>query len=157
MKSNLFSKILGVGVAASTVIALARRPLVASPAAADTTKWTTINTPSWKDGVILPASDILDYDISGDDGNTIYVVAEVDRSCAEQTTRSWTTLTMMTATSAPWRRLRLRCLQVHRRRCHLEGHHRQRLAADNLPDFNGDAGDRRGRHPEPELRGRGPG
>src|SRR5512137_786289 len=82
MKSKLISKILGIGVAASTVIALGGSFLVAAPAAADTTKWSSIETPSWTDGVILPASDILDYDISGDDGNTIYVIAEVDRSCA---------------------------------------------------------------------------
>ena len=81
MKSNLISKMLGIGVAASTVIALAGALFTAAPVAADTTKWTTINTPSWEDGVILPANNILDYDISGEDGNTIYVIAEVDRDC----------------------------------------------------------------------------
>jgi len=81
MKSNLISKILGVGVAASTVIALGGALLVASPVAADTTKWTDINTPNWEDGVILPSSDIIDYTVSGENGEVIYVIAEVDREC----------------------------------------------------------------------------
>jgi len=45
-------------------------------------EWSSINTPSWEDGVILPGNDILDYDISGADGSVIYVVAEVDRDCS---------------------------------------------------------------------------
>ena len=94
------------------------------PAAADTTEWSTINTPSWEDGVILPASDILDYDISGEDGNTIYVVAEVDRACADENPfldeiDDDDDDDRMTA-------LQLRSLQVHRRRCHLERHHPER-------------------------------
>ncbi|MFC2024720.1 hypothetical protein ACFLTJ_04035, partial [Chloroflexota bacterium] len=43
-------------------------------------EWTLENTPSWEDMVILPASDILDYDIGGD-GDTIYAVLESNVHC----------------------------------------------------------------------------
>ena len=65
MKSKLISKILGIGVAAITVIALGGAFLSASPAAADTTKWTSINTPSWEDKVIVPGADIYHYAVGG--------------------------------------------------------------------------------------------
>ncbi|MFC1957142.1 hypothetical protein ACFLVY_02485, partial [Chloroflexota bacterium] len=43
-------------------------------------EWTLENTPSWEDLQILPASDILDYDIGGD-GDTIYAVLESNEFC----------------------------------------------------------------------------
>ncbi|MDD5083223.1 MAG: sialidase family protein, partial [Dehalococcoidales bacterium] len=77
MKNKLLSKILGVGVAASTVIALGGA-FLASPAAADTTKWTTINTPSQEDYVIVPGADIYDYAVGGEDGSIVYAVGEIN-------------------------------------------------------------------------------
>jgi len=52
----------------------------AAPAAAGEMEWTLENTPSWEDMVILPASDILDYDIGGD-GDTIYAILETSTRC----------------------------------------------------------------------------
>jgi len=43
-------------------------------------EWTLENTPSWEDMVILPGSDIIDYDIGGD-GDTIYAVLETHEIC----------------------------------------------------------------------------
>jgi len=77
MKSKTISKILGVGVSAGLVFGLIST-LFAGPAAADTTKWTTVNTPSWEDGVILPGSDILDYAVGGTDGSVIYAVLQLN-------------------------------------------------------------------------------
>jgi hypothetical protein len=45
-------------------------------------EWGIVNTPSWEDLEILPASDILDYDIGGD-GDTIYAVLELESACTE--------------------------------------------------------------------------
>jgi hypothetical protein len=76
---NIISKIAGVGLTVGLVFGLTAA-LFAAPVSADMTKWGLVNTPSWKDLVILPASDILDYDIGGD-GDTIYAVLEVDYDC----------------------------------------------------------------------------
>jgi hypothetical protein len=43
-------------------------------------EWDIANTPSWEDLEILPAADILDYDIGGD-GDIIYAVLETDQPC----------------------------------------------------------------------------
>jgi hypothetical protein len=43
-------------------------------------EWGIVNTPSWEDLVIVPGSDILDYDIGGDD-DTIYAVLESNETC----------------------------------------------------------------------------
>jgi photosystem II stability/assembly factor-like uncharacterized protein len=78
---NKISRVLGIGLSAGLVFGLIGA-LFAAPVSADQMKWTIVNTPSWEDGVILPGNDIIDYDISGDDGSVIYVVAEVDRECS---------------------------------------------------------------------------
>ena len=79
MKSKRIAKILGIGLSAGLVFALLGAVFVA-PAAADQMKWTTTNTPDVDDLVILPESNILDYDIGGD-GDIIYAALEVDASC----------------------------------------------------------------------------
>ena len=52
----------------------------AAPASADMMKWSRVSTPDRGGMVILPQSDILDYDIGGD-GDTIYAVLELDEDC----------------------------------------------------------------------------
>jgi len=74
VKSKI-TKILGIGLSAGLVFGLIGA-LFAAPVSADLMEWGIVNTPSWEDMVIVPASDILDYDIGGD-GDTIYAVLEV--------------------------------------------------------------------------------
>jgi photosystem II stability/assembly factor-like uncharacterized protein len=78
MKSRI-SKILGIGLSSGLVFGMIG-VLFAAPASADLMKWGIVNTPSWEDLEILPASDILDYDIGGD-GDTIYAVLESNELC----------------------------------------------------------------------------
>jgi hypothetical protein len=78
MKSKI-SKILGIGLTAGLVLGLIGA-VFAAPVSADMMKWSKESTPSRQDMVILPANDILDYDIGGD-GDTIYAVIEVDDEC----------------------------------------------------------------------------
>jgi len=75
MKSKRIAKILGVGLSVGMVVALLGAIFVA-PAAADEMKWTIVNTPSWEDYEIFPNSDILDYAIDGDDGETVFAVIQ---------------------------------------------------------------------------------
>lgn len=67
MKSKLISQILGWGVAAGMVAGSLASAFISSPVAADETKWTTVNTPSWTDHVIEPGSDIYHYAVDGKD------------------------------------------------------------------------------------------
>jgi hypothetical protein len=78
MKSKI-SKILGIGLTAGLVLGLIGA-VFAAPVSADLMKWTKESTPDRGDMVILPQSDILDYDIGGD-GDTIYAVLELDEDC----------------------------------------------------------------------------
>jgi hypothetical protein len=78
MKSRI-SKILGIGLSSGLVFGLIG-VLFAAPASADLMEWGVVNTPSWEDLVIVPGSDILDYDIGGDD-DTIYAVLESNETC----------------------------------------------------------------------------
>jgi hypothetical protein len=78
MKSKI-SKILGIGLTAGLVLGLIGA-VFAAPVSADLMKWGKVSTPDMGDMVILPASDILDYDIGGD-GDTIYAVLEVYNEC----------------------------------------------------------------------------
>ncbi|MFC2024763.1 hypothetical protein ACFLTJ_04260 [Chloroflexota bacterium] len=73
------SKILGIGLTAGLIFGLIGA-LFAAPASADLMEWGIVNTPSWEDIVILPASDILDYDIGGD-GDIVYAVLESNYDC----------------------------------------------------------------------------
>ncbi len=83
MKTKLISKILGVGLALGLVFSLGAAFIVPTAAQADQMEWSPVNTPSWDDMVILPASDILDYAVGGDEGDIIYAVLELDSSCTE--------------------------------------------------------------------------
>ena len=83
MKTKLISKILGVGLALGLVFSLGAAFVAAPAAQADQMEWGPVNTPSWDDLVILPASDILDYAVGGDEGNVIYAVLELDSPCVE--------------------------------------------------------------------------
>jgi hypothetical protein len=78
MKSKI-SKILGIGLTAGLVLGLIGA-VFAAPVSADLMKWSKESTPDRGDMVILPQSDILDYDIGGD-GDTIYAVLELDEDC----------------------------------------------------------------------------
>jgi hypothetical protein len=78
MKSRI-SKILGIGLSSGLVFGLIG-VLFAAPASANLMEWGVVNTPSWEDLVIVPGSDILDYDIGGD-GDTIYAVLESNETC----------------------------------------------------------------------------
>ena len=70
---NKISKIWGIGLSAGLIFGLIGAVL-AAPAVADMMQWGIVNTPSHEDFEILPNSDILDYAIDGDDGNTVYAV-----------------------------------------------------------------------------------
>jgi len=78
MKIKRLKGVLGVGLSAGLVIA-SLAAVFAVPAVASEMEWSLENTPSWDDMVILPSSDILDYDIGGD-GDTIFAVLAVDVS-----------------------------------------------------------------------------
>jgi photosystem II stability/assembly factor-like uncharacterized protein len=66
---------LSLGLSIGLIFALIS-VLFAGPVAADEMKWTTMNTPSWKDNVITPGSDIYDWDV-GPDGDTIYATGAI--------------------------------------------------------------------------------
>jgi len=83
MKTKLLSKILGVGLALGLVFAMGTAVIPTDEAQADEMEWGTVTTPSWDDLVILPASDILDYAIGGDEGDIIYAVLELASECTE--------------------------------------------------------------------------
>jgi len=85
MKIRKLKGLLGTGLVAGLVFALIGAVFV-GPAAAGETKWTINNTPDWGDSVILPAGDILDYDIGGD-GDIVYAVLELE-SCSADRDRS---------------------------------------------------------------------
>jgi hypothetical protein len=68
---------LGIGLSVGLVLAM-MVTIFAAPLSADQMKWTKVNTPDWSDMVIAPGSDILDYDVGGDDGDTIYAVLEIN-------------------------------------------------------------------------------
>jgi len=71
MKTKRIAKILGVSLVAVLAFSLGAFAL---PVSADSMEWSTINTPSWEDNVILPGSDLRDMAIGGN-GDVIYVVA----------------------------------------------------------------------------------
>jgi photosystem II stability/assembly factor-like uncharacterized protein len=73
---NKIHKILGIGLSVGLVFGLIGA-IFAAPVSADLMKWSTINTPSWKDHVIEPGSDIYDYAV-GSDGDTIVAVGGRD-------------------------------------------------------------------------------
>ncbi|MDD4985577.1 MAG: hypothetical protein PHQ43_07280, partial [Dehalococcoidales bacterium] len=83
MKTKLISKILGVGLALGMVFSLGAAFIAAPAAQADEMEWGSVNTPSWDDMVILPASDIIDYAVGGDEGDIIYAVLELTSYCTE--------------------------------------------------------------------------
>ncbi|MDD5511227.1 MAG: hypothetical protein PHI12_10510 [Dehalococcoidales bacterium] len=83
MKTKLISKILGVGLALGLTLSLGAAFIAAPAAQADEMEWGLVNTPSWDDLVILPASDILDYAVGGEDGDIIYAVLELKSGCTE--------------------------------------------------------------------------
>jgi hypothetical protein len=78
---NKIPKILAIGLSAGLVFGLSGA-LFAAPVSADLMEWGIVNTPSWDDLVILPASDIIDYDIGGD-GDTIYAALELRSECTD--------------------------------------------------------------------------
>jgi len=83
MKTKLFSKILGVGLAIGLVFALGAAIIPAGEAQADEMEWGQVNTPSWEDLVILPDSDIIDYAVGEDAGDIVYAVLELDGTCTD--------------------------------------------------------------------------
>ena len=79
MKNKRISKILGWGLSTGLIFASVAA-IFAGPVAADEMEWSTMNTPSWDDLVIVPGSDIYDYAIGGD-GDVIYAVLGSDHDC----------------------------------------------------------------------------
>ena len=82
MKTKRIAKILGLGLAAALAFSLGAG-IGLTPASADVHEWSTINTPSWEDNVILPGSDLRDMAIGGENGDVIYVIATLDDKCRE--------------------------------------------------------------------------
>jgi len=77
MKTKLFSKILGVGIAIGLVFALGAAVIPAGEAQADEMKWGTVTTPSWDNLVIEPGSDIFDYVAAGENGDIVYALGAI--------------------------------------------------------------------------------
>jgi hypothetical protein len=69
-------RILGVGLTAGLVFGLIGS-LFAAPVSADLMEWGIVNTPSWKDHVIEPGSDIFDWDVAGSDGEIVYATGHI--------------------------------------------------------------------------------
>ena len=76
MKTKLFSKILGVGLAIGLVFALGAAVIPAGEAQADEMEWGPVNTPSMADFVIAPGTDIFEYAV-GPDGETVYAIGAI--------------------------------------------------------------------------------
>jgi hypothetical protein len=76
MKTKLFSKILGVGLAIGLVFALGAAVIPAGEAQADEMEWGTVTTPSETDFVIAPDTDIYDYAVGGEDGSIVYAIGQ---------------------------------------------------------------------------------
>ena len=76
MNNKKISKILGWGLSTGLVFA-SLAALFATPAAAGEMEWTLENTPSWEDHVILPGSDIFDWDVAVTDGDTVYATGHI--------------------------------------------------------------------------------
>jgi len=83
MKTKLISKILGVGLTLGLTLSLGAAFIAAPAAQADEMEWGLVNTPSWEDMVILPASDILDYAVGEGEGDIVYAVLELQSECTE--------------------------------------------------------------------------
>jgi len=77
MKTKLFSKILGVGLAIGLVFALGAAIIPAGEAQADEMEWSKTTTPSWDNLVIEPGSDISDYVAAGENGDTVYALGAI--------------------------------------------------------------------------------
>jgi len=77
MKTKLFSKILGVGLAIGLVFALGAAFIPAEEARADEMEWGMVTTPSWEDLVIEPGSDIFDYVAAGENGDIVYALGAI--------------------------------------------------------------------------------
>jgi len=77
MKTKLFSKILGVGLAIGLIFALGAAVIPAEEAKADEMEWGEVTTPSWADHVIEPGSDIFDYAVGAEDGSVVYALGAV--------------------------------------------------------------------------------
>jgi len=77
MKTKLFSKILGVGLAIGLVFALGAAVIPATEAQADEMEWGQVTTPSWDNLVIEPGSDISDYVAAGETGDTVYAIGAI--------------------------------------------------------------------------------
>ena len=80
MKTKRIAKMLGVSLVAVLAFSLGALSLPVS-ADPDPHEWSTINTPSWEDNVILPGSDLRDMAIGGN-GDVVYVVARLD-NCSD--------------------------------------------------------------------------
>jgi len=72
MKTKLFSKILGVGLAIGLVFAMGAAIIPAGEAQADEMEWGEVTTPSETDFVIAQDTDIDDYAVGGEDGSIVY-------------------------------------------------------------------------------------
>jgi len=77
MKTKLFSKILGVGLAIGLVFALGAAIIPATEAQADEMEWGTVDTPDWGDLLIEPGSDVYDYVVAGENGDIVYALGAV--------------------------------------------------------------------------------
>ena len=76
MKNTKIAKILGWGLTTGLVLS-ALSAVFAAPATAGEMEWTLTNTPSWEDHVILPGSDIFDWDVAATDGDIIYATGHI--------------------------------------------------------------------------------
>ena len=79
-KGKWLSRALHVTVALSFILgALVVAPSVSADPG--TSKWEKQGTPTEADKVILPGSDIIDFDVTGSDGMTIYAIGTWYDSC----------------------------------------------------------------------------
>ena len=72
-KGKWLSRALHVTIALSFILgALVVAPSVSADPG--TSKWEKQGTPTEDDKVILPGSDIIDFDVTGSDGMTVYAI-----------------------------------------------------------------------------------
>jgi len=81
-KGKWFARALHVTIALSFILgALVVAPSVSADPG--TSKWEKQGTPTHEDKVILPGSDIIDFDVTGPDGMTIYAIGTLYDLCNE--------------------------------------------------------------------------
>ncbi|MCK9357937.1 MAG: hypothetical protein M0R22_12470, partial [Dehalococcoidia bacterium] len=88
-KGKWFTRALHVTIALSFVLgAFVVAPSAVSAADPNTSEWLKQGTPTEEDLVLLPGSDIIDFDVAGD-GKTIYAIGTLQKGCDPEDMDYW--------------------------------------------------------------------